>query len=294
VCGLFAGGYKCKMNNESMMTRFRHRLRRKGQGRLKARQERERPAPIHKSPREIQIMREAGRIVARVHQSFRQGIRPGISTWELDELAAEIIHSNNAKSSFLGYRGYPANICTSINEELVHGIPNQTRVLQEGDIISIDVGVFYRGFVGDSGWTYAVGDIDPGAEQLLRVTEESLSAGIEAIRSGNCVLDISAAVQNSVEPSGFHVVREYTGHGVGRSMHEGPQVLNYVSDDTDGKVALSPGLVIAIEPMVQMGTWRTETLKDKWTVISEDHSLSAHFEHTVAVTNKGPEILTRL
>ncbi len=294
MCGLFAGGYKCKMNNESMMTRFRQRLRRNGQGRLKARQERERPAPIHKSPREIQIMREAGRIVARVHQAFRQAIRPGISTWELDELAAEIIHSNNAKSSFLGYRGYPANICTSINEELVHGIPNQTRVLQEGDIISIDVGVFYRGFVGDSGWTYAVGDIDPGAEQLLRVTEESLSAGIEAIRSGNCVLDISAAVQNSVEPSGFHVVREYTGHGVGRSMHEGPQVLNYVSDDTDGKVALSPGLVIAIEPMVQMGTWRTETLKDKWTVISEDHSLSAHFEHTVAVTNKGPEILTRL
>jgi methionyl aminopeptidase len=294
VCGLFAGGYKCKMNNESMMTRFRHRLRRKGQGRLKARQERERPAPIHKSPREIQIMREAGRIVARVHQAFWQAIRPGISTWELDELAAEIIHSNNAKSSFLGYRGYPANICTSINEELVHGIPNQTRVLQEGDIISIDVGVFYRGFVGDSGWTYAVGDIDPAAERLMRVTEESLSAGIEAIRSGNCVLDISAAVQNSVEPSGFHVVREYTGHGVGRSMHEGPQVLNYVSDDTDGKVALSPGLVIAIEPMVQMGTWRTETLKDKWTVISEDHSLSAHFEHTVAVTNKGPEILTRL
>ena len=277
-----------------MMTRFRHRLGRNGQGRLKARQERERPAPIHKSPREIQIMREAGRIVARVHQSFRQAIRPGISTWDLDELAAEIIHSSNAKSSFLGYRGYPANICTSINEELVHGIPNQTRVLQEGDIISIDVGVFYRGFVGDSGWTYAVGDIDPAAERLMRVTEESLSAGIEAIRSGNCVLDISAAVQNSVEPSGFHVVREYTGHGVGRSMHEGPQVLNYVSDDTDGKVALSPGLVIAIEPMVQMGTWRTETLKDKWTVISEDHSLSAHFEHTVAVTNKGPEILTRL
>jgi methionyl aminopeptidase len=294
VCGLFAGGYKCKMDDESMMTRFRHRLRRNGQGRLKARQERERPAPIHKSPREIQIMREAGRIVARVHQAFRQAIRPGISTWDLDELAAEIIHSSNAKSSFLGYRGYPANICTSINEELVHGIPNQTRVLQEGDIISIDVGVFYRGFVGDSGWTYAVGDIDPAAERLLRVTEESLSAGIEAIRSGNCVLDISAAVQNSVEPSGFHVVREYTGHGVGRSMHEGPQVLNYVSDDTDGKVALSPGLVIAIEPMVQMGTWRTETLKDKWTVISEDHSLSAHFEHTVAVTNKGPEILTRL
>ncbi len=292
--GLDAGDCKCKMNGESMMMKFRRRLRRNGRGRIKARQEQERPAPIHKSPREIQIMREAGRIVARVHQAFREAIGPGISTWDLDELAAGIIHSHNAKSSFLGYRGYPANICTSINEELVHGIPNQARVLQEGDIISIDVGVFHRGFVGDSGWTYPVGEIDPAAERLLQVTEASLTAGIEAIRAGGCVLDISSAVQKSVEPSGFHVVREYTGHGVGRSMHEGPQVLNYVSDDTDGRVALSPGLVIAIEPMVQMGTWRTETLKDKWTVISEDHSLSAHFEHTVAVTNRGPEILTLL
>ena len=291
---LYAGDCKCKMNDESMMMKLRRRLRRNGRGRIKARQEQERPAPIHKSPREIQIMREAGRIVARVHQAFRQAIRPGISTWDLDELAAGIIHSHNAKSSFLGYRGYPANICTSINEELVHGIPDQSRVLQEGDIISIDVGVYHRGFVGDSGWTYPVGEIDPAAERLLQVTEESLSAGIEAIRAGSCVLDISTAVQKSIEPSGFHVVREYTGHGVGRSMHEGPQVLNYVSDDTDGRVALSPGLVIAIEPMVQMGTWRTETLKDKWTVISEDHSLSAHFEHTVAVTNRGPEILTLL
>ena len=282
------------MNGESMMMKFRRRLRRNGRGRIKARQEQERPAPIHKSPREIQIMREAGRIVARVHQAFREAIGPGVSTWDLDELAAGIIHSHNAKSSFLGYRGYPANICTSINEELVHGIPNQARVLQEGDIISIDVGVFHRGFVGDSGWTYPVGEIDPAAERLLQVTEASLTAGIEAIRAGGCVLDISSAVQESVEPSGFHVVREYTGHGVGRSMHEGPQVLNYVSDDTDGRVALSPGLVIAIEPMVQMGTWRTETLKDKWTVISEDNSLSAHFEHTVAVTNRGPEILTLL
>ncbi len=282
------------MNDKSMMTRLRRKLHRNGRQRIKARQAQERPAPVFKSPREIQIMREAGRIVARVHQAFREAIRPGISTWDLDELAATTIHSHNAKSSFLGYRGYPANICTSINEELVHGIPSRERVLQEGDIISIDVGVFYRGFVGDSGWTYPVGAIEPAAERLLQVTEDSLNAGIEAIRSGGRVLDISAAVQNSVEPSGFHIVREYTGHGVGRAMHEGPQVLNYVSDDTDGRVVLRPGLVIAIEPMVQMGTWRTETLEDKWTVISEDQSLSAHFEHTVAVTNRGPEILTRL
>ena len=281
-----------RMAGESMMTKFRRRLRRSGPRRPRARQER--PAPVFKNPREIQIMREAGRIVARVHQAFREAIEPGITTWDLDQLAVEIIHSHNAKSSFLGYRGFPANICTSINEELVHGIPNRGRMLLDGDIISIDVGVFHRGFVGDSGWTYAVGTIDPEAERLLRVTEESLAAGIEATRSGNRVLDISAAVQKSVEPSGFHVVREYTGHGVGRAMHEGPQVLNYVSDDVDGKVELKSGLVVAIEPMVQIGTWRTETLKDKWTVISKDRSLSAHFEHTVAVTNRGPEILTRL
>ena len=283
-----------QMADEGMMTKFRRRLRRNGRRRLNARQERERPAPVFKNPREIQIMREAGRIVARVHQAFREAIEPGISTWDLDRLAVEIIQSHNAKSSFLGYRGFPANICTSINEELVHGIPNRARVLLDGDIISIDVGVYHRGFVGDSGWTYAVGAIDPEAERLLRVTEESLAAGIEATRSGNRVLDISAAVQKSVEPNGFHVVREYTGHGVGRAMHEGPQVLNYVSDDVDGKVELRSGLVVAIEPMVQIGTWRTETLKDKWTVVSKDRSLSAHFEHTVAVTNSGPEILTCL
>ena len=283
-----------QMADKSMMMKFRRRLRRNGRRPLSARQERERPAPVFKNPREIQIMREAGRIVARVHQAFREAIEPGISTWDLDRLAVEIIQSHNAKSSFLGYRGFPANICTSINEELVHGIPNRARVLLDGDIISIDVGVYHRGFVGDSGWTYAVGAIDPEAERLLRVTEESLAAGIEATRSGNRVLDISAAVQKCVEPNGFHVVREYTGHGVGRAMHEGPQVLNYVSDDVDGKVELRSGLVVAIEPMVQIGTWHTETLKDKWTVVSKDHSLSAHFEHTVAVTNRGPEILTRL
>ncbi len=283
-----------QMADKSMMMKFRRRLRRNGRRPLSAKQERERPAPVFKNPREIQIMREAGRIVARVHQAFREAIEPGISTWDLDRLAVEIIQSHNAKSSFLGYRGFPANICTSINEELVHGIPNRARVLLDGDIISIDVGVYHRGFVGDSGWTYAVGAIDPEAERLLRVTEESLAAAIEATRSGNRVLDISAAVQKSVEPSGFHVVREYTGHGVGRAMHEGPQVLNYVSDDVDGKVELRSGLVVAIEPMVQIGTWRTETLKDKWTVVSKDHSLSAHFEHTVAVTNRGPEILTCL
>lgn len=253
-----------------------------------------RPQPVLKSPREIQIMREAGRIVARVHVALKEAIAPGVSTWDLDQIAAEVLARHGATSSFLGYRGYPAHICTSINEELVHGIPNKARVLQSGDIISIDVGSLYRGFIGDSGWTYAVGSISEDAQRLMDVTEASLFAGIEKALPGNRVRDISAAVQQYVESRGLHVVREYTGHGVGRSMHEAPQVLNYVAGDVDGDLVMQPGLVIALEPMVQIGTWETRTLKDKWTVISKDHSLNAHFEHTIAVTNKGPEILTLL
>lgn len=252
----------------------------------------QRPEPQLKSPREIQIMREAGRIVARVHAALREAIRPGVSTWDLDQLAVETMGKYNAASCFLGYRGYPANICTSINEELVHGIPNKDRILKEGDIISIDVGVRYRGFIGDSAWTYAVGEISPAAQELMRVTEQGLFAGIEVAHAGNRIVDISRSVQRFVEDSHMHIVREYTGHGVGRQMHEAPQVLNYVSNDPDGQTLLRPGLVIALEPMVQLGTWQTKTLKDNWTVISKDHSLAAHFEHTIAITNNGPEILT--
>jgi methionyl aminopeptidase len=252
----------------------------------------QRPAPQLKSPREIQIMREAGRIVARVHAALREAIQPGVSTWELDQLAAETISKYNAVSCFLGYRGFPAHICTSINEELVHGIPRKDRILKAGDIISIDVGVRYRGFIGDSAWTYAVGEVSPEAQALMRVTEESLYQGIAQAQPGRRIVDISRAVQRYVEAHGFHVVREYTGHGVGRQMHEAPQVLNYESQDPDGQLILEPGLVIAIEPMVQIGTWQTRTLKDNWTVISKDYSLAAHFEHTIAITNNGPEILT--
>jgi methionyl aminopeptidase len=252
----------------------------------------QRAEPQLKSPREIQIMREAGRIVARIHATLREAIRPGVSTADLDQLAAETMGKYNAASCFLGYRGFPANICASINEELVHGIPKKERILKEGDIISIDVGVRYRGFIGDSAWTYAVGEISPAARELMRVTEDSLYQGIGQAHVGKRVVDISRAVQRHVESHKMHVVREYTGHGVGRQMHEAPQVLNYESQDPDGQTILRPGLVVAIEPMVQIGTWHTRTLKDKWTVISKDHSLTAHFEHTVAITNNGPEILT--
>jgi methionyl aminopeptidase len=237
-------------------------------------------------------MREAGRIVAKVHEALREAVKPGVTTQELDEVAVAVLQKYNSTSAFLGYRGYPANICASVNDVLVHGIPDQKTALAEGDIISIDVGSRYRGFVGDSAWTYAVGEISDTARELMRVTEESLYAGIEQAKAGNRVVDVSRAVQKVVEDNGFYVVREYTGHGVGRQMHEPPQVLNYVSGDADGELVLEPGVVFAIEPMVQAGTNRTRTLDDKWTVVSEDGSLAAHFEHTVAVTNKGPEILT--
>jgi methionyl aminopeptidase len=252
----------------------------------------ERNLPVLKSPRELQIMREAGRIVARVHIALKEAVRPGVSTWELDQVALEVIQKHQAVSSFLGYRGYPANICASINEELVHGIPSKERILRDGDIISIDVGVRHRGFVGDSGWTYAVGTISAQAATLLQATEASLFAGIGQVRVGRRIADVSRAVQAEVERHKLHVVREYTGHGVGRQMHEPPQVLNYVGGDPDGNLVMQPGLVIAIEPMVQVGTWQTRVLRDDWTVVSKDGSLAAHFEHTVAVTHNGPEILT--
>lgn len=248
--------------------------------------------PVLKSPREIQIMREAGRIVTRVHAALKETIRPGISTWELDQVALEVLRKYDATSAFLGYKGFPGHICTSINQELVHGIPHKDRILKEGDIISIDVGARYRGFVGDCAWSYAVGEISDAAADLLKVTEASLYEGIQQARVGRRIVDISRAIQRHVESHGMYIVREYTGHGVGRQMHEAPQVLNYAGGDVDGNYILTPGLVIAIEPMVQRGTWQTKTLKDNWTVISKDHSLAAHFEHTVAITNNGPEILT--
>jgi methionyl aminopeptidase len=259
--------------------------------RAKDEQQRSSP-PVIKSPREIQIMREAGRIVARVHAALKEAVRPGVSTWELDQIALEVLKRYNATSAFLNYKSFPAHICVSVNHELVHGIPKKQRILQEGDIISIDVGSRYRGFVGDSAWTYPVGKISDAATKLLKVTEESLYAGIKQAVAGKRVLEIGRAVQHHVEGNNLHIVREYTGHGVGRQMHEGPQVLNYVAGDADGNIILTPGMVIAIEPMVQSGTWETEVLGDNWTVISKDRSLAAHFEHTVAITNSGPEILT--
>lgn len=254
---------------------------------------------VLKSRDEIRLMREAGRIVARVHEAMQEMVRPGITTAELDARAEAIIRAEHAVPAFLGYphtgkNDYPASICASINEELVHGIPSHKRWLEPGDIISIDVGAIYQGWVGDSAWTYAVGQIDEVSQRLLKVTEESLWAGIAKARLGNHLADISQAIETHVVQHGFGVVREYTGHGVGRHMHEPPQVLNYVAAGVGRGPKLKPGMTLALEPMVNAGTWRTKVLKDGWTVVTADGKRSAHFEHTIALTEGEPELLTVL
>ncbi len=240
-------------------------------------------------------MREAGRIVARVHDAMREAVRPGVSTAELDALAESIIREHDAVPSFKGYHGFPATICASVNEELVHGIPREDKILKEGDIISIDVGAIYKGYHGDSAWTYAVGEITEQAQRLLDVTREALFVGISQVRVGNRLIDYSRAVQEYVESRGFYVVRLYTGHGIGREMHEPPEILNYVNPaHPDSRRRFVKGMTVALEPMVNVGTWETRTLSDGWTVVTKDGSLSAHFEHTVAVTDGDPMILTQL
>ncbi|BCJ87317.1 type I methionyl aminopeptidase [Effusibacillus dendaii] len=246
---------------------------------------------VSKSQIELDMMREAGRIVAMTHQELAKAIRPGITTKELDQIAEEFIKKNGGQSSFKGYHGYPASICTSVNEELVHGIPGN-RTLKDGDIISIDIGVHKNGYHGDSAWTYPVGTISDVAAKLLRVTEESLLIGIEQAREGNRLSDIGHAVQQHVEAAGFSVVRDYVGHGIGREMHEDPQIPNYGPPNRG--VRLKAGMTLAIEPMVNVGTYHCKTLADNWTVVTADGTLSAHFEHTVAVTKDGPVILTCL
>lgn len=251
------------------------------------------PLPL-KNPQEIAILREAGRIVAEVHAELKKAIGPSVSTQELDELAADCIRRHGARSCFLNYKGFPSHTCVSVNEQMVHGIPSSKRRLRAGDIVSIDVGVKHRGYIGDRAWTYPVGDISAEARHLLKVTKESLYAGIKAAQPGRRILDVSRAVQRHVEGNNLHVAREYTGHGVGRQMHEPPNVRNFVDGGPEPRRRMPEGLVFALEPMVLVGTQETETLDDNWTVISKDRSLTAHFEHTIAVVEGGPRILTAL
>ncbi len=247
-----------------------------------------------KSAYELGLMRTAGQIVAEVHAAMREAIRPGVTTADLDQLANTVIKRRGATPSFLGYRGFPASICASINDELVHGIPRPQRVLRDGDIISVDVGAIYKGYHGDSAWTYPVGAISAEAQRLLAVTEQSLQAGIDQVRPGRTFGDVAHAIQQTVEAAGFSVVREYTGHGIGRQMHEDPQILHYVHpQDKVRLLVLKPGMTFALEPMVNAGAWQTRVLDDKWTVVTLDGQLSAHFEHTLAVTDDGVEILTK-
>lgn len=246
---------------------------------------------VRKSAAEIEIMQEAGRISARALRLVGDAVRPGVSTAELDSIAEEAIRSEGAMPAFKGYHGFPATLCTSVNHQVVHGIPSREVVLAEGDVLSVDVGAIFDGYYGDNARTFAVGSIDEGAARLLRVTEASLEAGIRACVPGNRLYDIGAAVQSVAEADGFGVVREYVGHGIGRSMHEDPNVPNYGKAGT-GPV-LETGMVLAIEPMVNAGSHAVEALPDGWTVVTRDGSLSAHFEHTVAITDGGPLVLTR-
>lgn len=237
-------------------------------------------------------MREAGRINATVLAAVRELLQPGVSTADLNAAAEEVLKKNGCVSPFKGY-GYPpfpASITVSVNRELVHGIPSRTRKLKTGDIVSVDCGTVFDGFVGDSAFTAGVGEISSDAQTLLDVTEGALKTAVENMRVGNRTGDVSAAIQEFVESRGFHVTREYTGHGVGRQMHEGPQVPNYGRAGTG--IPLKPGMTIAIEPMVLVGTSATKVLSDQWTVVSADGSLTAHFEHTIAVTEGEPLILT--
>jgi methionyl aminopeptidase len=247
---------------------------------------------ILKSSHELVRMREAGRIVAEVLARLREKVAPGVTTAELDALAYQIIVGYGAKPSFKGYRGFPASLCVSINEEIVHGIPGK-RVLREGDIVSMDVGAIHRGYQGDAAITVGVGEkVNGVAQHLMEVTAEALQVGIAQARAGKRTGDISWAIQKCAEGNGYAVVREYTGHGIGRDMHEEPQIPNF--GEPGRGVLLKPGMTFALEPMVTVGDYHTRVLDDNWTVVTLDGQLSAHFEHTVAVTEGEPEILTCL
>lgn len=246
---------------------------------------------IYKSKEEIQAIRRSSQVVARVLTELEAMVKPGITTKELDSYAEKRARELGAIPAFKGYRGYPASLCTSINEEIVHGIPSN-RALRKGDILSLDFGAVLEGFYGDAAVTYAVGSITPNAQKLLAVVKESLYKGLEKAVPGNRVSDISAAIQEHVEAQGFSIIRSFVGHGIGFSLHEEPQVPNFGLPGHGSK--LKPGMVLAIEPMISIGDWNVEILSDNWTAVTNDRSLSAHFEHTVAITPDGLEILSEL
>ena len=243
-----------------------------------------------KSPREIELMRESCRILSLVHDELAGMIRPGISTKEIDRAGEKLIRSYGCTPNFLHYQGYPASVCVSVNEEVVHGIPSESRIIQEGDIVSLDMGLIYHGYHSDAARTHAVGEISPAARKLIEVTRQSFFEGVKMARAGNHLHDISNAIAAYVKPYGYGIVRALVGHGIGTRMHEDPQIPNFAQIRRGPK--LKPGMTLAIEPMINMGTGDVEWLDDGWTVVSADHSLSAHYENTVLITDGEPEILT--
>ena len=245
-----------------------------------------------KSAREIALMRESGRILAEVHERLGEVIQPGISTFEIDRISEEMIRSYGCTPSFLNYNGYPASICVSLNDEVVHGIPNKKRIVQEGDIVSLDAGVIYKGYHSDAARTHGVGQISKEAQALMDATKQSFYEGIKMARAGNRLFDISKAIDDYISGFGYGIVRDLVGHGVGSQLHEDPQIPNFAQRRRGPK--LRPGMTLAVEPMINMGSWEVEWLDDDWTVVSADGSWSAHYENTILITEGEPEILTLL
>lgn len=243
-----------------------------------------------KSPREIELMREAGRILAKTHEELAKNLRPGMSTWDIDHMGEEIIRSYGCIPSFKNYNGYPASICVSVNDEVVHGIPHKEHFLDEGDIVSLDAGVIYKGYHSDAARTYGIGQIDDDAKKLIEVTRQSFFEGIKFAKAGNHLNDISAAIQKYAESFGFGVVRDLVGHGVGSHLHEDPEIPNFARKRKG--ILLQPGMTLAIEPMITEGSYEVVWLDDDWTVMTEDGGWAAHYENTILITENEPEILS--
>lgn len=243
-----------------------------------------------KSPREIELMREAGRILAKTHEELAKNLRPGMSTWDIDHMGEEIIRSYGCIPSFKNYNGYPASICVSVNDEVVHGIPHKEHFLDEGDIVSLDTGVIYKGYHSDAARTYGIGEIDDDAKKLIEVTRQSFFEGIKFAKAGNHLNDISAALQKYAESFGFGVVRDLVGHGIGSHLHEDPEIPNFARKRKG--ILLQPGMTLAIEPMITEGSYEVVWLDDDWTVMTEDGGWAAHYENTILITEGEPEILS--
>ncbi|MDY5483164.1 MAG: type I methionyl aminopeptidase [Clostridium sp.] len=243
-----------------------------------------------KSSREIELMREAGRILAKTHEELEKSLKPGMSTWDIDRIGEEIIRSYGCIPSFKNYNGYPASICVSVNDEVVHGIPHKKHYIQEGDIVSLDAGVIYKGYHSDAARTHGIGEISDEARKLIDVTRQSFFEGIKFAKPGNHLNDISSAIQKYAESFGYGVVRDLVGHGIGSHLHEDPEVPNFARKRKG--ILLQPGMTLAVEPMISAGSYEVAWMDDDWTVVTEDGSLSAHYENTILITENGPEILS--